>query len=82
MKTYRIFIINPGSTSTKFSLFENDRCVFTEDTFHDSAMLMQFPTFNDQLDFRMNVSSVNTQRSFSNRENFVDVEPGLMINIR
>ena len=55
MKTYRIFIINPGSTSTKFSLFENDRCVFTEDTFHDSSLLMQFPTINDQLDFRMNV---------------------------
>ena len=55
MKTYRIFIINPGSTSTKFSLFENDRCVFTEDTFHDSSLLMQFPTLNEQLDFRLDV---------------------------
>lgn len=26
-KTYRILAINPGSTSTKLSLFENDRCL-------------------------------------------------------
>ena len=55
MKTYRIFIINPGSTSTKFSLFENDTCLFTEDVFHDSADLLTFPTINDQLGYRMKV---------------------------
>ena len=55
MKTYRIFIINPGSTSTKLSMFENDRCLFTEDTFHDSSVLLQFPSINDQLDYRMAV---------------------------
>ena len=55
MKTYRIFIINPGSTSTKLSMFENDRCLFTEDTFHDSSILLGFPTINDQLDYRMAV---------------------------
>ena len=55
VKTYRIFIINPGSTSTKLSMFENDRCLFTEDTFHDSSILLGFPTINDQLDYRMAV---------------------------
>ena len=55
VKTYRIFIINPGSTSTKLSMFENERCLFTEDTFHDSSVLMGFPTINDQLDYRMEV---------------------------
>lgn len=55
MKTYRIFVINPGSTSTKISLFENETCLFTEDTFHDSAVLLTFPTINDQLDYRMAV---------------------------
>lgn len=55
MKTYRIFVINPGSTSTKLSMFENDRCLFTEDTFHDSSILLTFPTINDQLDYRMEV---------------------------
>lgn len=55
MKTYRIFIINPGSTSTKLSMFENDVCLFTEDTFHDSSVLLKFPTINDQLEYRMEV---------------------------
>ncbi|MBQ2992212.1 MAG: butyrate kinase [Clostridia bacterium] len=55
MKTYRILIINPGSTSTKLSMFENERCLFTEDTFHDSSVLLTFPTINDQLDYRMDV---------------------------
>lgn len=55
MNTYRILVINPGSTSTKLSYFENETCLFTEDTFHDSSVLLQFPTLNDQLDFRMEV---------------------------
>ena len=55
VKTYRIFVINPGSTSTKLSMFENDVCLFTEDTFHDSSVLLTFPTINDQLGYRMEV---------------------------
>lgn len=55
MKNYRILVINPGSTSTKLSMFENERCIFTEDVFHDSSVLRTFPTINDQLDYRMEV---------------------------
>ncbi|MBQ7887418.1 MAG: butyrate kinase [Clostridia bacterium] len=55
MKTYRIFVVNPGSTSTKLSLFENERCLFTESAFHDSSVLLAFDTINDQLDYRMEV---------------------------
>ncbi|MGN0372354.1 MAG: butyrate kinase [Enterocloster sp.] len=54
-KVYRIFVVNPGSTSTKLSLFENSSCLFTTDVFHDSAVLKTFPTINDQLDYRMEV---------------------------
>lgn len=52
---YRIFVVNPGSTSTKLSLFENETCLFTTDVFHDSSVLKEFPTINDQLDYRMEV---------------------------
>ena len=55
VKTSRSFVINPGSTSTKLSMFENDVCLFTEDTFHDSSVLLTFPTINDQLGYRMEV---------------------------
>ena len=54
-KTYRILVINPGSTSTKLSMFENETCLFTEDVFHDSSVLKRFPTINDQLNYRMEV---------------------------
>ncbi|MBQ1505779.1 MAG: butyrate kinase [Erysipelotrichales bacterium] len=55
MKKYRIFVINPGSTSTKLSLHENTRTLFETDVFHDSSVLKQFPTINDQLSYRMEV---------------------------
>ena len=52
---WRIFVINPGSTSTKVSLFEGGACVLDTDVFHDSAMLRGLGTINDQLDYRMGV---------------------------
>ena len=57
MKDYKILVINPGSTSTKLSLFINDKNMFTSDVFHDSSILKKFPTINDQLDYRMKVVS-------------------------
>lgn len=55
MKEYKILVINPGSTSTKLSLYINDKCEFTEDVFHDSSILKTFKTINDQLDYRIKV---------------------------
>ena len=55
MKQYKILVINPGSTSTKLSLFINEEHQFTTDVFHDSSVLKTFKTINDQLDYRMEV---------------------------
>ena len=44
---YKILVINPGSTSTKISLFEDDKNLFTESLFHDAPELLKFPTVND-----------------------------------
>ena len=52
---YTIFVINPGSTSTKLSLHQDDTCVFSTDVFHDSAILKTYQTINDQLNYRMQV---------------------------
>ena len=54
-KRFRIFVINPGSTSTKISLHENETCLVSTHVFHDSSLLLQFPTINDQLPYRMDV---------------------------
>ncbi|MBR0399397.1 MAG: butyrate kinase [Mogibacterium sp.] len=57
MKTYRfkIFVINPGSTSTKLALFEDNRKVLETSVSHDASVLNSFKTNNDQLEYRMNV---------------------------
>ena len=54
-KTYRILVINPGSTSTKVSLFDNETLVFEHSLFHDADVLLQFPHVNLQIPFRYEV---------------------------
>ncbi len=48
-------VINPGSTSTKISVFDNRSSLFTESIFHDAPLLMSYKTTNDQLPMRRNV---------------------------
>lgn len=45
-------VINPGSTSTKVSLFQDNTELFQKSVFHDAPQLLQFPTVNDQVPFR------------------------------
>lgn len=52
MKKYRIFTINPGSTSTKIALFEDENCVFQKNVSHASDELDQFSAISDQLPYR------------------------------
>ncbi len=51
----RLLVINPGSTSTKVSLFENETSLFEENLFHDAPLLLRFPHVNDQIPFRYQV---------------------------
>ena len=50
--SYRIFVINPGSTSTKLAYFEDEKKLCEENVFHDSSELAGFESAYDQLDFR------------------------------
>ena len=54
-KSYKLLIINPGSTSTKVSLYENERSLFEKSLFHDAPVLLQYPHVNDQIPFRYQV---------------------------
>ncbi|MBR3740335.1 MAG: butyrate kinase [Clostridia bacterium] len=54
-KIFRLLIINPGSTSTKISLFENKEERFQKSMFHDAPVLLQFPHVNGQVPFRYQV---------------------------
>lgn len=51
----KILVINPGSTSTKVSVYENETEIFTDSVFHDAPVLLKFKHVNDQLDFRTEV---------------------------
>lgn len=54
-KKYRLLIINPGSTSTKISLFVNEEELFEKSRFHDAPLLLQYPHVNGQVPFRYQV---------------------------
>ena len=51
----KMLIINPGSTSTKVSYFEDEKNVYTESIFHDAPVLLKYPTTNDQMPMRKQV---------------------------
>ena len=52
MKKRQILTINPGSTSTKFSLFEEDILIFEKTLDHTSEELAGFTKITDQFHFR------------------------------
>ena len=54
-KKYRLLVINPGSTSTKISLFENEKELFERSQFHDAPVLLQYSHVNGQVPFRYQV---------------------------
>lgn len=52
----KILVINPGSTSTKVSVFEDENVIFTDSVFHDAPLLLSFPTVPDQTPMRKEVT--------------------------
>ncbi|QOX61914.1 butyrate kinase [Anoxybacterium hadale] len=48
----KIFTINPGSTSTKIALFDDEVCLFTKNVKHESADLERFASLPDQIPYR------------------------------
>ena len=54
-KHYKILTINPGSTSTKIGVFDDDKCVFKTTIDHSLEELAPFKEISDQKEFRLNV---------------------------
>ena len=48
-------IINPGSTSTKIGVFDDENLLFEETLRHTTEEISQFPTIVDQKDFRKKI---------------------------
>lgn len=51
----KVFVVNPGSTSTKIAVFENENSLFEKTIRHSSEELKDFKSIIDQYDFRFNV---------------------------
>lgn len=51
----RIFVINPGATSTKIAIFEEETAVFSKTIAHDAAALAPFFQVLDQVDYRLSL---------------------------
>ncbi len=54
-QTFRILVLNPGSTSTKISVFENEEERFTEVLRHPESDLKDLTSLEDQLVYRRKV---------------------------
>ena len=52
MSTYKVFTVNPGSTSTKIALFDGDEKLFSANVSHDAAVLEKYKTLEEQLEYR------------------------------
>lgn len=52
---FKIIVLNPGSTSTKIALYEDDSQVFSKNIDHNLKELAKFDEIVDQLDYRKEV---------------------------
>lgn len=48
----RILVINPGSTSTKVAVYDNEKQLWSENVYHSAEELSRFSHVNEQHDFR------------------------------
>lgn len=52
MEKFRILTINPGSTSTKIALYDDEELIFKEELTHEASKLEEYKTTSDQLPYR------------------------------
>ena len=53
--SYKILIINPGSTSTKIGVYEDETQLMEETLRHSTEEIAKYDTIYDQKDFRKGV---------------------------
>ncbi len=51
--SFDILILNPGSTSTKAAVYQDERLLMIRGMVHTNQDLAPYPTLNDQLDYRV-----------------------------
>ncbi len=54
-QVYRLLVINPGSTSTKIAIFDNEKAVFEETLRHETSEIFKYSKVIEQYEFRKNI---------------------------
>ena len=52
MDKYKLLVINPGSTSTKVAVYQNEEEIFMSTVRHPIEEISHYATIYDQYDFR------------------------------
>ena len=65
-KTYRLFVINPGSTSTRVAYYENEKEVCGTKLVHPAEEIAKYKTINDQLPMRRQMVHKKYRRKWLN----------------
>lgn len=60
---YRILTINPGSTSTKIAVYEDEKELFSTTLRHSSEEIGRFPTVASQFQYRKDIISKELQKA-------------------
>ena len=55
LAAHRILVINPGSTSTKVGVFDDDKPIIEQTIRHEDEQLDSFSSIIDQYNFRKNI---------------------------
>jgi butyrate kinase len=60
---YRILAINPGSTSTKLAIYEDETQIYKASIKHDTEVILKYKHVWDQFDFRMEAIKKEIEKS-------------------
>ncbi|OFX80020.1 MAG: butyrate kinase [Bacteroidetes bacterium GWE2_29_8] len=55
MENHLILAINPGSTSTKIAIYNNTKCIFSQNIKHSPEEIAKYDKISDQFEFRKGV---------------------------
>jgi len=63
MEEYKVLAINPGSTSTKITVYQEEKEIFVSTLRHSNEELEKFETISEQLDFRKDIVEASLRDS-------------------
>ena len=79
---YKLLIINPGSTSTKIGLFDDETLLFEETLRHSTEEISRYNLIVDQMDFRKElILDFLKSKNFDVKEQIQFLKPGAKFEV-